>query len=307
MTTTIELQAPFGFSLAAAADFYAGFTPMGGAAERRAQSLRLAFLLDGSFAAVCVELTQRGDRLVGAVEGDADAPVVNAQLTRMLGLDVDGHAWSRLGVDVPALGALQRRWPGFFTAGFPSPWEAGLGGVLSQRASMAQANALRRQLAASFGTRVGGIDVVPSPQQLLAVQSFPGIPAAKLHVLHGLARAALDGALDAEALRALPPEFALARLQSLHGIGPWTAAHMLIRGASTQDVLPVAEPRVRRAFAHVFSLPESDFERASEAWMPFRTWASILMMRALMRDAQWRVSPSRAASTGSSARRSAAL
>lgn len=277
--TTFQLEAPFGFSLAAAADFYAGFTPMGGAAEKRAQSLALSFLTDETFDTVRVTLTQQGQRIV--VDG-ADAGV-GPQLSRMLGLEVDGHAWREVGKRVPQVGALQHFWPGFFTAGFPSPYEAGLGGVLSQRASMRQANVLRARLAQKFGA----LGVVPSPRQLLSVKSFEGIPQSKLEVLHGLARAALDGVLDSERLRSLPHEFALEQLLQIHGIGPWTAAHMLIRGATTQDVVPMTEHRVQRAFAHVFDRPADDYVRASEAWRPFRSWVSTLLMRALVRDGLW--------------------
>lgn len=296
--TTFQLEAPFGFALSAAAEFYAGFTPMGGAAAKRDQSLELSFLTDETFEAVRVTLTQHERRIVvtGATEN------VGRQLTRMLGLDVDGHAWLELGKRVPQVGSLQQSWPGFFTAGFPSPYEAAIGGVLSQRASMRQANVLRQRLAAEHGA----LGVVPSPRALLAVKSFEGISQQKWDVLQGLARAALDGVLDSERLRSLPHEFALEQLQQIHGIGPWTAAHMLIRGATTQDVVPMTEHRVQRAFAHIFERPATDYVRASEAWRPFRSWVSILLMRALVRDGLWNVTPSRGASTGSSARRSAA-
>lgn len=307
--TTFHLDAPFGFALSAAAEFYAGFTPMGGAAEKRDRSLELSFLADGSFEAVRVKLTQRDDQLV--VEG-ADVRVAR-QLSRMMGLDADGHAWRALGQRVPQVGELQRCWPGFFTAGFPSPYEAGIGGVLSHRSSMRQANALRQKLA----VKLGALGVVPSPRQLLAVKSFEGIPHQKWDVLHNLARAALDGVLDAERLRALPQEFALEQLLQIHGVGPWAAAHMLIRGATTQDVVPMTEHRVRHAFAHVFGRPASEYVRAADDWRPFRSWVSILLMRALLRDGLWsaakntswgsmlsfQLTLSRAASTGSSARR----
>jgi DNA-3-methyladenine glycosylase II len=209
----------------------------------------------------------------------------------MLGLDADGKAWAALGEVDPVLGQVQRHFPGFFTAGFPSPWEAGLGGVLSQRSSVKQAAALRQKLSEAHGARVGGLQVVPSPQQLLGVKAFPGIAPAKLEVLHGLARAALDGVLDAERLRALPVEFALAQLEQLRGVGPWTAAHLLLRGASLQDALPVTEPRVLRAFTLAYQRPEADFARCAEAWRPFRMWACIALVRNLARVGQWAAVP----------------
>ena len=279
MTNHVELEAPFGYSLSAAADFYAGFAPMGGAARRLEGQLQLALRLDQTFEAVVATLSQEGTRLQVEFEGTKDAKRLTAQLTRMLGLDADGHAWAAVGEVDPVLGALQRSFPGFFTAGFPSPYEAGIGGVLSQRSSIAQAAATRRKLSAAHGTLVAGLHLVPAPEQLLKVKAFPGIAAPKLEVLHGLARAALEGTLEAQRLRALPLGQALEELQQLRGIGPWTASHMLMRGASLQDALPLAEPRVLGAFALAYGRPESDFVRCAEAWRPFRMWAAIVLVR----------------------------
>lgn len=289
--TTFHLEAPFGFSLAAAAEFYAGFSPMGGAAQREAQSLQLVFLLDGTFTPVSTRLTQQGRTLEVKVVGAEDELRVGMQLSRMLGLDANGDAWLELGRREALVGGLQRSFPGFFTAGFPSPWEAGVSGVLSHRSSMKQASSIRRALSKAHGTEVDGVFALPTPRQVLATKGFASIPEAKWKVLQGLARAALDGMLDAERLRAVPPEFALAQLQTLHGVGPWTAAHMLLRGATAQDVLPLSEPRVARAFAHVSGRPERELVARAEAWRPFRMWVSILLVRELVRAGKWADGP----------------
>lgn len=297
-TTTFEIEAPFGFHLSAAAEFYAGFTPMGGAAEGGGGRLKLGLLLDGTFEPACVTLTQAGRELHAVLEGSVDVARVTGQLSRMLGLGVDGRAWAKVGQVDPVLGALQQQMPGFFTAGFPSPYEAGVQGVLSHRSSIAQAAALKRRLAAAHGTTVGGLGLLPTPKQLLEVSNFQGIAAPKWQVLHGLARAALDGRLESERLRAMPVERALESLESLHGIGPWTAGHMLFRGASLQDALPLTEPRVQRAFSVAYDRPAADFEACAEAWRPFRMWASILLVRNLARVGQFSSPPEERAKRG---------
>jgi DNA-3-methyladenine glycosylase II len=276
--TTFQLEAPAGFSLSAAAEFYAGFSPMGGAARRDADSLQLVFLLDGTFTPVSARLSpsppaeervgERRRALHLAVEGTTDELRVAIQISRMLGLDADAPAWLDLGKRDPLVGGLQRSFPGFFTAGFPSPYEAGVSGVLSHRSSVKQAASIRRALSKAHGTELDGVFALPTPRQLLAAKGFTSIPDAKWKVLQGLARAALDGLLDAERLRALPTEFALAQLQTLHGVGPWTAAHMLLRGATARDALPLSEPRVLRAFTHVSGRPEREFIQRAEAASP---------------------------------------
>ncbi len=153
-----ELEAPFGYSLAAAADFYAGFAPMGGAARQFEGKLQLALLLDQTFEAVVATSSQQGRKLSVEVEGTKDVPRLTAQLTRMLALLADGRAWAAIGEVDPILGAIKQHFPGFFTAGFPSPYEAGIGGVLSQRSSIKQAAATRRKLSEAHW------NLAPSPR-----------------------------------------------------------------------------------------------------------------------------------------------
>lgn len=292
MTNTVfELEAPFGFSLSAVAEFYAGFAPMGGAAQLQERGLQLGVRLDGTFDAVSATLWQRGQTIHVEAIGTTDQRALTKQLSRMMGLDADGRAWAAVGERDEVMGRLKNFFPGFFTAGFPSPYEAGLSGVLSHRSSVKQASALRKKLAQAHGSLVGGLHLVPSPQQLLKVKDFPGIATAKLEVLHGIARAALDGKLDPTRLLAMPTEAALESLQELHGVGLWTAAHMLMRGASVRDVLPTTEPRVLRAFVHAYGRPESDYAKVAEQWKPFRMWAAIVLVRNLARDGQWAAVP----------------
>ena len=295
MTTTL-LAVPEGFSLSAVSDFYAGFTPMGGAAARKASSLELAQLLDGSYQPVQLTVRQTGAglELTSDVAGE-DRVRLERQVRRMFGLDVEGRAWTEVGARDEAVGRLQREFPGFFTAGFPSPFEAGINGVLSHRSSIRQATALRKKVSDAHGTHFGALVVMPTPRQWLGLKAFPGIAPQKLEVLHGLARAALDGKLEADVLRALPVDEALERLQRLHGVGPWTAGHMLFRGATVQDAVPRTEPRVFAAYEEAMQAPASTFARRAEGWAPFRMWVCILMVRHLAAVGQWNAVPRRVA------------
>ena len=291
---TFSFDRPKGFALQAASEFYAGFTPGSGMAVADAVNLTLAFRLDGSFEAVAVTLKQAGGRIDAEVAGTNDEAAVRKQVARMLGLDVDAEAWRRVGKKDPVVGKLQAEFPGFFTAAKPSPYDAAAWGIISPRINMKQAAKLKMGLAAEHGDAVtlnGRVHpVFPSPKQLLEVASYPGLSEEKLARLKGIAIAALEGKLDPDRLRAMDERTALEELQQLKGVGPWTASHVLYRGAALVDALPTAEPRILHGLAHAYGLKSATvetLEELSEGWRPFRMWVCVLLARHLGKAGGW--------------------
>jgi DNA-3-methyladenine glycosylase II len=133
--------------------------------------------------------------------------------------------------------------------------------------------------------------VFPGPARLAELEAFPGVPPEKMARLRGVARAALDGKLDAATLRAMPESAALHELQRLRGVGPWAASHIYFRGAAPVDALPLAEPRVLHGLAHVLgasAISPEEFVRRAERFRPFRMWVAVLLSRHLARTDGWR-------------------
>lgn len=298
--TQLLFPSPEGFTITAAASFYAGFTPGSGmaAAAVADNELTLTFGLDGSYAPVAVTLRQTGDAIVAHAAGittAADRAALRAQIARMLGLDADAAAWRELGVREPLVGALQREFPGFLTAAKASPYDAATWAVIAPRTSMAHAAQCKRALAAAFGDTVllegRAHTIFPSPAVLATIDHFPGLPEEKMVRLRGVAQAALDGRLDAERLRRMGETAALAELQTLRGIGPWAASHIYFRGAAPHDGLPATEPRLLHGLAHASGLAGTPdiaaFAQAAERWRPFRMWVAVLLMRSLARTERW--------------------
>jgi DNA-3-methyladenine glycosylase II len=291
---TLALDKPYGFSLQAAADFYSGFVPGSGMAVAATDRLTLAFRLDQSFDAVAVELRETQDSVIAEVAGTHDVERVASQVVRVLGLEADGEAWLEVGRRDRVVGKLQREFPGFFTAAKASPYDAAVWGVISPRMNMKAAAKLKLEIAARAGDRVElfgrAHDVFPSPTALLALGGFPGLPAIKLERLHGVARAALDGKLDAERLRAMPVEAALSELQELPGVGPWTASHILFRGAALRDAVPTVEPRLLHGLAEAYGIARpspAKLLQLAEGWRPFRMWVCVLLARHLASVGGW--------------------
>ena len=131
------------------------------------------------------------------------------------------------------------------------------------------------------------VAALPTPGQLLAIDSFPGIPADRMPRLHGVARAALDGQLHAARLLDQGPERAMAGLQALDGIGPFYSSLIVVRGTGFTDVLPVNEPRALDLAGRLYQLgappSEAEFRKLAQPWKPLRTWAVVLIRAAAAR------------------------
>lgn len=270
------------FSLEAAAGF--GFGGSLGAPEWDG-AMRLAFVVDGFAGHAGVLLRERSDGTIeGEAQGGCDLDAVREQVARILSLDHDGATWLAVGERDPVIGRLQSEHPGVRPVLFASPYEAAAWSIVSARRPAKQAAVVRRRLSEELGATfdVGGVAMAafPLPERLLEVEPGPGLPEEKVARLHGVARAALDGALEPERLRAMEPDAALAELLTLRGIGPFYAALILVRSSGVADVA-TAEPRVMQSAARAYGLdeqPDGDaFLALAERWRPFRTWAMVLL------------------------------
>jgi DNA-3-methyladenine glycosylase II len=287
MTKQLTMQVDGPFSLAAAASF--GFGPSTGRPFPDARLMRLAFVADDFRHHVGAALTQQSDgSLAAEVTGDADLDAAEVQIRRILSIDADVTGWLAAGQADPVLGAVQADNPGLRPVLFHSPYEAAAWSVLSQRRHRAQAIVLRRRLCeaagVSFDLAGQSEPAFPLPERLLEVTEFPGIEEARLARLHGVARAALDGQLDAYKLRALSAAEAMAGLQRIKGLGPVYSMLVYLRSTGVTDGLAVGEPRLASYLKHYYGLASTpdtaELERIAQPWRPFRTWAGVLFRAA---------------------------
>jgi DNA-3-methyladenine glycosylase II len=276
------------FSLAAAAAF--GFGPDAGRPKPAGGEMRLAFVTDDLRHHAAVHLLQRPDGAVTiAVESDADDDVVLRQVLRILSLDHPSAPWVAAGEHDPVLGALQREHDWLRPVLFHSPYEAAAWSIISARRYRAQATAVRTRICAELGAMptVAGADMpaFPLPERLLTAETLPGMGTNRVTWLRAVARAALDGRLDAARLAAMTPDDALADLRQLPGIGPMYATLILLRAAGVADVLTSNEPRLPGYVAHFYGAgpqggSREEVERIAESWRPCRTWAAVLVRAA---------------------------
>jgi DNA-3-methyladenine glycosylase II len=287
-TFTLVPRGPF--SLAASIAFLEGFTPASysGATDG---VLELAFPVESSWQTAGVRVRQDDSGTVTAeiISPAGPAPdlvaEIRPQVERILSLDVDGSGFPEVGERDPVVGEVQRKYPGLRPVGFWSPYEAAAWTIIVRRIRITQGSVIKARMnealgePVSFGGRV--VHAFPSPQRLAGLDAFPGLAAPKPEWLRSVARAALDGQLDAARLRAMAPEEALADLKKLPGIGDFSAGLTLLRGAGFPDAVPSGEPRLARAVELAYGLPgpatPEQILAISENWRPYRTWVTLLL------------------------------
>lgn len=276
------------FSLAAAQQFLGGFTPASGTFESDDTRLTMAFPVDGWAGSAAAVVWQDGELVRGeAVVSSPDVSVeaVRDQVARTLSLDHDGTGWAEVGRRDPVIGRFQDEFDHLRPVCFYSPYEAAVQAVIGQRISMRQAATIKTALANEHG-EVLQIDrqrlhAFALPQSLTDVHEAHGLRPEKLRRLHEVARAALEGRLDTDRLRALPYDDALAALREIRGIGEWSAGHVLLRGAGLADAVPLSDPRTRTAIRAAYNLKaqpdEAQLMAIADAWRPFRMWGFVLV------------------------------
>lgn len=291
-TSSVRIRARGPFSLSAAARFTEGFPAgQGGGKDAR---LDLAFPADGDWTLVGARVTADRTELLADIAANPGAlPLgqIRSQVERILSLDVDGTDFPAVAKRDPVVRDLQARYPGLRPVQFHSPYEAAAWTIIGQRIRMTQAAVIRTRLAIRLGDSIdfGGrqLPSFPPPDRFADLQEFPGLTRRKIEQLQALGRAASQGHLDAAALHSRPPAESLAHLQTLPGIGPFSAELILLRGAGHPDVFPTQEKRLHRAMAAVYHLGPTPtletLEAIAAGWRPYRTWTALLL-RAWLED-----------------------
>ncbi|MCY1059728.1 AlkA N-terminal domain-containing protein [Nannocystis sp. SCPEA4] len=215
------------------------------------------------------------------------APHLMPIVARLRGLfDLDAHPdtiAAHLRRDPVLRDSVDAR-PGLRVPGAFDGFELAARAVLGQQVSVRAATTLCARLVARFGRPVpkllpGLTAVFPAPDVLaradLADVRAIGLPEQRARTLITLAGAVADGRVDLSI--GADPDRAVAALESLPGIGPWTAQYVAMRALRWPDGFPGGDLVVRRAL-NVTTTRAAEARTA--AWRPWRAYGVLHLWRA---------------------------
>ena len=197
---------------------------------------------------------------------------------RVFDLDADPTVIAQALAADPVLGLCVRNRPGLRVPGAWDPLEIAVRAIVGQQISVKAATAICGRVVEHFGERVGDERLpfmFPSAQALSgAPLEHAGLTRVKAEAVRAVARAIEAGTLLLDGTE--PCERVTEKLQSLPGIGPWTAGYISMRALREPDAFPTGDLGLRRALGdgHEPVSARKLLER-SAAWRPWRAYATL--------------------------------
>ncbi|HBZ7239081.1 DNA-3-methyladenine glycosylase 2 [Klebsiella pneumoniae] len=176
-----------------------------------------------------------------------------------------------------ALGDLAQARPGLRLPGALDAFEQAVRAVLGQLVSVAMAARLTAKVAAGWGEPLAeapGYVLFPTPEALSradpqALKAL-GMPLRRAEALIHLARAALSGELPLTAPADI--DAGLRQLQTLPGIGRWTANYFALRGWQAKDIFLPDDYLIKQRFP---GMTPAAIARYARRWQPMRSYALL--------------------------------
>lgn len=153
--------------------------------------------------------------------------------------------------------------------------------IVGQQISVKAASAINKRLELKLG--------IWSTEKFLGVEEDElrqcGLSRPKIRYITNVAEALESGKLTPATWSEMSDEEVAKQLQSISGIGTWTAQMFLMFHLQRADILPIGDVGLRKAmeknYSKCTSLTKEEMEKIAQKWKPYRTVASWYMWRSL--------------------------
>lgn len=238
---------------------------------------------------VSVHRSEKGDYLELRVPPSLSKhlAVIVDRMRRLFDLGADPYEISAAFEQDTELRRRVKKVPGLRVPGAWSGLEIGVRAILGQQVSVKGATTLLSRLIVSHGSPLA--DGAANGKAAHLTHTFPtaavlaeadvaaiGVPKARANAVRELARAIAN-----ERLRLDEPvglDETVAGLESIPGIGRWTAEYISMRALGEPDAFPAGDLVLRRVLSPNGKMAtERDVRRRSEDWRPWRAYAVLYL------------------------------
>jgi AraC family transcriptional regulator of adaptative response / DNA-3-methyladenine glycosylase II len=218
------------------------------------------------------------------LSGPAPLIGVAERLRQLFDLGADPREiCAHLGAD-PGLARVIDASPGLRVPGAWDGFELAVRAILGQQISVRAASTFAGRLVAAHGEPVEIAEpdtpngaprlLFPRPETLASADlTAIGLTRARARAISTLSAEVASGALVLGPGR--DPESVRRQLESLDGVGPWTAEYVAMRSLREPDAFPATDLGLRRALGT--SLSAAELTRRAEAWRPWRAYAAVAL------------------------------
>lgn len=235
-----------------------------------------AFPSESSLALVRVRQTGAATLEVETTAKNA-RPLI-ARVRSMLGTDVDLSEWYPRAAAFPWLARLSDHCRGIKPPRYATIWEACAHAIVFQQISIHAASSIMRRLVEALGEKAECEGVVvtafPTAASLLRASdellSGVGLSTNKRMHLRAAADAIESGEITSDEIEKLSTSKATEKLVRVRGIGPWSAAVVLLRGFGRLDTFPMRDSGVARLVVELSGDPRVDLDAILEELGPLR-------------------------------------
>lgn len=226
---------------------------------------------------------------VSAPDGSAAVKrLVSTRIRTMLGTDIDLSGFYKIAGSSKPLKQLAAEFAGLKPPRFASIFEALVNGICFQQLSLAAGTALLNRLTC-FGPVHNGRRAFPRPGDLADVKADRlkklGFSTNKAIALRELSRSITYEGLDLDSLALLPDEEVIEKLDSIRGVGPWTAAYVLLRGMGRLWVFPGKDVGASRNLNRYFGFEKVlDDSQIKEFLSRFHPYEGMIYFHLLLKN-----------------------
>ena len=153
--------------------------------------------------------------------------------------------------------------------------------IISQQLSVKAAATIEKRLLIQHGGRYFNAGTILKLKATTMREC--GISHKKIHYIHTLANAVVNGELNFRSLAKQDDDTVSNTLTQYPGIGPWSADMFLINSLRRPNIFPIGDLVIRQSMQHHYQLADDTkhdkYISIANVWQPYRTIASFYLWK----------------------------